>query len=390
MSMTWVWIVVLLVGALGVLAWPLVRNRNASGASREAYDVAIYQDQLKEAEREHERGLLSAEQTEAVKIELHRKLLAAAGPNVSPKEVTGVKANPRLATAIGTLLFLSVGSIAIYSHLGSPSLDNLAYVDRDIEKEQQAQGDRQAVTEMSALIDQLEIKLATDPENVEGWLMLGRSAVSVGQFSRAVKAYEQAVQRKPNSPQILVDYAEAVMFLNEGRVSNDALVALERAHELNAANPKARYYIALGKAQSGDMNAALQEWVDLLAISLPDAPWFQTVRSQIANAAAEIKIDPEKLVPSEEARRIGDDIRSAASQRPQAPGPSREDMEAAGEMTVQDRQKMIKSMVQRLADRLKENPNDRQGWLRLANAYEVLGETEKSANAMRQAKRLPQ
>lgn len=388
MSLTWILIAVMLIFALGILALPLVRNRKTPGAERKTYDVAIYKDQLKEAEREHERGLLSAEQTEAVKIELHRKLLSAAEPESKALDTSLSNSNPRLATAIGTVLFLSFGSLAIYDYLGSPSLDNLAYVDRDIEKEQQAQGDRRAVAEMSTLIDQLEVKLATDPDNVEGWLMLGRSAVSVGQFSRAAKAFAQALQRKPDSPQILVDYAESVMFMNEGRVSTDALAALEKAHDLNAANPKARYYMALEKAQSGNLNAALQEWIDLLAISLPDAPWVRTVRAQISNAAAELKIDPKTLIPSDEARRIGEDIRSAANTRPAPPGPSREDMEAASEMTAEDRQEMIKSMVQRLADRLKENPDDRQGWLRLSNAYKVLGDVEKAAEAMSNANRL--
>ena len=47
-------------------------------------------------------------------------------------------------------------------------------------------------------------------------------------------------------------------------------------------------------------------------------------------------------------------------------------------MSADDRQKMIRSMVQRLADRLAENPDDLAGWQRLAKAYEVLGEAAKA------------
>ena len=63
-------------------------------------------------------------------------------------------------------------------------------------------------------------------------------------------------------------------------------------------------------------------------------------------------------------------------------------MEAVGQMSAEEQQAMIRSMVQRLADRLAENPDDRAGWLRLARAYEVLGETEKAAEATKRAETL--
>jgi cytochrome c-type biogenesis protein CcmH len=179
-----------------------------------------------------------------------------------------------------------------------------------------------------------------------------------------------------------------VIFMNDGRVSQQALSALEKAQGLNAANPKARYYLALEQAQAGHLQAAIQGWIDLLAISLPDAPWIQNVRTQLANAASEAKVDLKSVRPTAEAMRIGDDIQKAANSKAAAPGPSQSDVEAAAEMSDQERQQMILSMVNRLAERLKENPDDREGWLRLANAYKVLGETDKSREAMERARQL--
>jgi cytochrome c-type biogenesis protein CcmH len=124
----------------------------------------------------------------------------------------------------------------------------------------------------------------------------------------------------------------------------------------------------------------------LLAISLPDAPWIQTVQSQIKDAAKKSKIDIASIKPSLEAQKIGADIRKSIQVT--APGPSQSEIEAAGEMSADERQEMILSMVKRLADRLKENPNDRQGWLRLSKAYEVLGDTEKAGHALEQASAL--
>jgi len=389
MSLIWILIALLVIAVVTVIVAPLLRARDTTFTARAIYDVAIYKDQLKEAEREFDRGLLSAEQLDAVKTEIQRKLLAAAGPS----DLSGTAPLPqnpqKWATGIGLALFLAAGSLGLYSYLGSPALDNMAYADRDIEKEQQAQNNRdgndKAIAEMTTLVDRLEAKLAENPDNLEGWLMLGRSATSLGQYPRAILAYEAARKLDPESPTILVDYAETIIFRDEGRVSEQALQALQQARRLNAANPKARYYIALASAQAGDLKKALQEWTDLLAISLPDAPWRQTVEAQIAAAAEETKIDPKTLTPSTEAQAIGADIKDAAQAQATAPGPTREDVEAVSKMSAEDREQMIRSMVERLADRLKDAPNDRQGWLRLAKAYEVLGETEKAAHAMEQA-----
>lgn len=389
MTETWIFVGVLLAISFAGLVWPLVRKRNEAFATRKSYDVAVYKDQLAEAEKELERGLLSPDQAEAVKIELQRKLLAAADAPSDSGSGSFAASNPRLITAIGVLLFVGVGSLGLYIKIGSPTLDNLAYVDRDIEREQASRDDQKAVREMASLLDQLEAKLATDPDNVRGWLMLGRSASSMGQYARAANAFEQALKRQPDNPEIMTDYAEALIFTQQGQVTEKALDAFERSRSLNPANPKARYYMALHMAQAGNLEGALQEWVDLLALSLPDAPWVQTVRSQIASAAEEANIDPASITPSQEAIRIGDDIRAAAQAQAQAeaPGPSREDMKAAEEMSEEDRNAMIRGMVQRLADRLQENPNDRQGWLRLANAYKVLGENQKAADALAQAEK---
>ena len=384
MSLIWLLFAIILLITLNLLIHPMIRARDNQVTIRETYDVAIYKDQLKEADRDCERGLLSSEQLDAVKIEIQRKLLNASDQsNANPTSIPTF--NPKKITAFGLILFLSIGSVGIYSFLGSPKLENKAYADRDLEKERKVLTDEQAVSEMMMLVESLEKQLATDPNNLDGWLRLGRSAVSLGQFQRAVKAYEQALKLGPENIDVLVNYVETLIFSNEGQVSRDALRTLQYAHKTNAAHPKARYYIALHHAQAGNMRLAIQGWVDLLSISLPDAPWIQTVQSQIKSAAKEAQIDITSIKPSLEALEIGSDIRKSLNAQTVISGPNPSDIKAAGEMSPEDQEKMILSMVERLADRLKENPNDSQGWLRLSKAYEVMGDTEKASHAMDQA-----
>lgn len=388
MSLLWLLFIIILLITLNLLILPMIRARNNQVTIRETYDAAIYKDQLKEADRDCERGLLSSEQLDAVKIEIQRKLLNASDQSNSNRTPIPTF-NPKKITAFGLVLFLSIGSVGIYSFLGSPKLGNKAFADRDLEKERKALNDKQAISEMMTLVEGLEKQLDTDPNNLNGWLMLGRSAVSLGQFQRAVKAYEKALKLSPENIDVLINYAETLIFSNEGQVSRDALRSLQYAHKTNAANPKARYYIALHHAQTGNMRLAIQHWVDLLSISLPDAPWVQTVQTQIKRAAEEAKIDITSIKPSLEALQISKDIRKSINDQEVISGPNLSDVEAAGKMSTENKRKMILSMVQRLEDRLKENPNDRQGWLRLSKAFEVMGYTEKAAHAMDQALTLP-
>ena len=384
MSLLWFLFAIILLFTLYLLILPMIRARDNQVTIREAYDVAIYKDQLKEADRDCERGLLSLEQLDAVKIEVQRKLLNASDQsNANPTIIPTF--NPKKITAFGLVLFLSTGSVGIYSFLGSPELGNKAFADRDLEKERKALTNEQMASEMVKLLEGLEKQLKADPNNFDGWVMLGRYAVSLGQFQRAVKAYEQALKLKPRNIDVQIDYAETLIFGNKGQVSRDALRSLQYAHKSNAAHPKARYYIALHHAQVGNMRLAIQGWVDLLSISLPNAPWIQTVQSQIKSVAEVAKIDITSIKPSKEALQINSDIRKPFNAQTVISGPDPSDFKAAGEMSMENQKKMILSMVERLADRLKENPNDRQGWLQLSKAYEVMGNTEKSTYAMDQA-----
>merc|ERR1711916_190286 len=71
-----------------------------------------------------------------------------------------------------------------------------------------------------------------------------------------------------------------------------------------------------------------------------------------------------------------------------APGPTREDVEAAGEMSADEQNEFIRSMVARLADRLAEEPDDLDGWMRLGNAYKVLNEVDQAIDAYEKAQDL--
>ena len=137
----------------------------------------------------------------------------------------------------------------------------------------------------------------------------------------------------------------------------------------------------------------MQEWVDLAAISPPDAPWLQVLDQQMQRASEESGIDPTTIEPSAKAKVLAEKVleamKRAKAEQEAAPAPSTADVKAALGMPEEDRNKMIRDMVQRLADRMRDDPTNKEGWLRLAQAYRVLGETALADEAAAKAAALP-
>lgn len=401
---------VLAAGVGLALAGPLLR-RNAVPAARAEYDLTVFRDQLQEIERDAAQGLLDAEAAEAARLEVQRRMLAA---DTELQTGTGAPGSggPRRLTAILIGAGVPLAAAALYIMLGSPDQPDQPFAARDLPTEQvaaQTTARPEPNPEMTAMVGRLAERLTENPDDIEGWLLLGRSYISMERFADALNTFAHARKIADGRVDVDIAYAEALILTGQMKVTDDAAAIFRAVRDKAPFDPKARYYLGLKKAQAGDVNGALQDWADLVAISPEEAPWVPVVRQQIARAAEDLKIDPLTITMSEDARKLlaqqppvlrpstpimrpeGDDphaghphVDAPASQ----PGPSREQMEAAQDMTAEDRDAMIRGMVDRLADRLKENPDDLAGWTRLERAYRVLGDTAKADAAAAEIKRL--
>ena len=401
---------VLAAGVGLALAGPLLR-RNAVPAARAEYDLTVFRDQLQEIERDAAQGLLDAEAAEAARLEVQRRMLAADTELQTGTGATG-SGGPRRLTAILIGAGVPLAAAALYIMLGSPDQPDQPFAARDLPAEQvaaQTTARPEPNPEMTAMVGRLAERLTENPDDIEGWLLLGRSYISMERFADALNTFAHARKIADGRVDVDIAYAEALILTGQMKVTDDAAAIFRAVRDKAPFDPKARYYLGLKKAQAGDVNGALQDWADLVAISPEEAPWVPVVRQQIARAAEELKIDPLTITMSEDARKLlaqqppvlrpstpimrpeGDaphaghpHVDAPASQ----PGPSREQMEAAQDMTAEDRDAMIRGMVDRLADRLKENPDDLAGWTRLERAYRVLGDTAKADAAAAEIKRL--
>ncbi len=391
--MTLLWIAVGLLTLLTVLllVQPLLRARPPA-RPREAYDAAVLTDQLAEVDRDEAAGLVDAEAAAAARRELKRRLLGAMERAQPADAATSAVASPRRGRALALALAVGVPLVAVlaYLQLGNPSLpDEPLFARRttgDLAQANQAAAGDPTLTNTVA---QLERYLVDHPGEAQGWFMLGRAYLSLDRLNDAVAALARAKSLLPERPEVASAYGEALVLAADGRVTDEARAAFNEAFARDPRDVQARYYLALDRAQQGDVRGALQGWVDLVALSPRDAPWLDLVGQRIGSAAKSLGVELSTLRPSAEALALAPpkaDAKATAEEAPAAaPGPGAEEMKAAAEMTPEQRQAMIRSMVERLASRLEQNPDDRNGWLRLARAYDVLGEPQKAAEARARA-----
>ena len=390
----WAAAILMTVAAVVAVLLPMLRRPGKQGPGRAEYDITVYKDQLAEIERDRERGLLGQDEAGAAAIEIQRRILKAAGPEEtpgSPPDSLGAPAPRNRALPALIAAGVVVTAFALYMVLGSPDKPNLPYAGRDIGAEIAAREGRMERREVIQLVARLEQRLKENPGDADGWVLLARTYLTHSEFAPALAAYRRAMEAGNRQPDIAVDYGEALVLAEKGLVTLEARALFREVVAADPLNPKAGYYLGLSLAQQGKVKEALQAWVDLRAVSPEGAPWLEAVDQQIASAAQELGLAPWAVKPSAKALALGLTAKTPSASEPArepARGPSTEDVQAAGQMSAGDRNAMIRSMVQRLADRLADNPDDLEGWRRLARAYEVLGEKEKAEQAQARIKAL--
>jgi cytochrome c-type biogenesis protein CcmH len=380
-------LVVALVGltslTLAVLLLPLLaRQRRAAG--REAYNLAVYRDQLAELERDLERGQLDGEQAEAARAEIGRRILALGLDEANVG--TGAR---HVAAAVAAVLLLPVAALLLYARLGSPTLPDQPFAERR-GAAARPMADKAAHLDMQEALAKLRAHLQKHPDDLTGQLLLARSELGLGRYKEAAEAYGRAAEMSGHRPNISADWGEAQVLAAGGAVTLPARGAFTAALKDPENAPRARYYLALAQLQQGDPKAALQAWVDLEADSPTGAEWLPLLRQRIAEAAGALGIDPATLKTSGAAARA--DVAAKAQSSAPSPAPSPSAVAAAAQASAgaspEEREAMINAMVERLAARLEQQPDDVEGWSRLGRSYMVLHRPDKAREAYARALRL--
>jgi cytochrome c-type biogenesis protein CcmH len=364
----WLAVALMTVAAIFAVLWPLARpaSRLRSGS-----DVAVYRDQLDEIERDRAAGLIADKEAAAAQVEVSRRLIAAADAqtSTSPPAAAASTVWRRRAVAVVALVMLPFGAAAIYLVLGSPTLPDQPLAPRLAAA---ARGNQS----VDNLIARVEAHLEQKPDDGRGWEVIAPVYVRLGRFEDAVKARRNAIRLNGETAEREAALGEAMVFAANGVVTAEAKAAFERAVALDAGYVQARYFLGLAAEQDGNRAQAGAIWRALVDGAPPDAPWLDFVRRALARVGGE---------PASAGS--GPNQSGPSLSGPNQSGPSEEQVAASADLPPEQRNAMIRSMVERLAERLTRDGSDVEGWLRLVRSYMVLGERDKARAAAGTARR---
>lgn len=417
--MLWVVLTAMTSAAAVWAAAPFLRRfdeRKASAAS----PVEVYRDQLREVDREAADGTIDAEQAEAARQEIKRRMLAASRDDGGASRRLTVGEQHFAVVSIAGIVVL--GSTILYANMGRPEVPSVARAPTDLARSegqpttafrergagsssasatvpvqpeapaarqpaQAAAGSGASVGTVDDMIQRLVDRLTKEPGYVEGWRMLGWSYFATDRYAEAVGAYRKAVELQPSSAPLQAALGEALVRVSNGKVEGEAVTAFDKALAVDSKEPRARFYKGLQQAQSGNARAALDAWIALLGEATPQDTWAAELRGRITSLASELGVDITGRLPGGPGvlQALKDEAAKDAPPPQSARGPSAAQVEAAGSMTEADRSAMIRRMVDGLAARLEKSPRDTDGWIQLMRSRKALGEEDAARGALQRA-----
>ena len=267
----------------------------------------------------------------------------------------------RTGIMLGSLVLAA--SLGIYLMIGRADLPGQPLAERTAEIAAAAASEGTATAAQQAALAEARAAAAASPDDIASWLRLAMAAAAAGQSNTELAALEQAEALTDGDPAIRAMRAEAMSRAANGQVTVPVRALIADILAADPAEPRALFLSGLAAYQDENYQAAIAIWRQLEALSTPDAPWMELLAQNIADAARAGGINLERLPGI-------------------VPGPDEETIAAAAEMSAEDRMAMIEGMVDGLAARLAETPEDADGWRQLARAYIVLERTADAATAL--------
>ncbi|WP_122074823.1 c-type cytochrome biogenesis protein CcmI [Pseudophaeobacter sp. EL27] len=388
------WILISFVAlAMTTLLGLVLLRAHSVGEPPAAYDLRVYRQQLSDVDKDLLRGVINESDAQRVRTEISRRILAADAQ--LQKQSTGntqPKGFSRL-TVLLTAALLIGGTLATYAVLGAPGYVDMGLASRIEAADQYAQSrPNQAEAESKVpalpspdlepgyeeLVAQLRQTAGERPDDAQGQALLAQHEANLGNFVAAYQAKENYIRIMSGDivAQDFGEQAELMIMAAGGYVSPEAEELLDGTLTLDPRNGPARYYYGLLQGQLNRPDIAFKVWADTLRQGPKGAPWINGIEAQIAEMAFRAGVDYTPIAPPA----------APGAAAPALAGPSAEDLSAAQELTVDERQEMIRGMVSRLSDRLATEGGSAPEWAQLIGALGVLGERDRAQAIYTEAK----
>lgn len=351
-----IWIVFALLTGAAVMAVLAPLAMRGTEPDAKAVDIAFFEAQLAEIERDAASGRLDPAEAAAARAEAGRRLLRV---EAAPDAPSRPRRNATRVAALGATLLIPALAVCLYLQLGAASLPDLPL---------QARLDAEpAAGDLAGAVARIERHLHEHPDDGRGWEVVAPYFLRTGRAEDAVHAYTEALRLLGPTADRRAALGEARLIAAQGKMTPAAQADFEAALAMDSGHVTSQFYLGAAAAEAGEKEKALGYFERLAAGAPADAPWLGAVKAQIARLRG---------APAD-----------AAPAAAEASGPASAQGQAIAALPEKERGDVIRSMVQRLATRLEANGDDIEGWLKLIRAYSVLAETDKAKKALMDARR---
>lgn len=288
--------IILAVALVGFCLWALVRPFLANSETRSARE----HPKLLALQRAHRDGVISDDELADKRARLLAELndtasTGDADANAATDPTRHSNPTPNLKMAIGIAAFLVFSTVFVYAIRGEPRALNEANLVTGQSPENSMQGNAQSPMgngemppDLEQATQQLEAKLAADPSNLDGWLLLARSHKAMQKFLPAAQALRKAHELAPDNDDVATELAEQLALSSESRrIEGEALDLIDAVLERNPRHERALWLRGIRDAQNGEASSAIARWTTLLSVLPPESEVRNSIIEQIKNLAQE-------------------------------------------------------------------------------------------------------
>lgn len=292
MTLFWIIIAGFSLLAMGFVALPLMRKQVTSGITSDELNLAVFKQQLAELDNDLKSGALDQARYDAARRDLEKELLSDVSEQSRPAESGGTGQKMALSALViplaALLLYQFIGSPEIISRLANqPAATHTASA--------QSQGrSTQNLPPMEELVKRLAAKMQEQPDNQEGWIMLGRSYMAMNDPSAAINAFDRAMEISDKNVGLLLAYAEAIASNTGNDFTGRAAPMVEKALQLEPDNPNVLWIAGIVAYQQTDYQDAVDRWSKLRDLLKPQSAELESVNEALDDARSKLGLPTEE------------------------------------------------------------------------------------------------
>lgn len=287
MVVFWVLASLLVLVSMLFILPPLLRPPTSRGVQPDALNVQVIKDQLAELRADLAAGRLDQATFAAAQRDLERELL----DDVPSRPVeTGGDARRGRWLALVLVLLVPALAVPVYQRIGAQGI-----IERLADGAAATPGAQQT---LEAMVEGLAARMQQEPDNAEGWALLGRSYAALNRSADAVAAYRHALRLTPDDPQVLSDFADVLVVAHNGEFTDEVGQLLDRALAVAPHFPKALWLRGHWRYRQADYTGAITDWQSVMAELPPGDENRATVQQQIGMAQMQLGQRPDAVAPT--------------------------------------------------------------------------------------------